>query len=137
MRPVILRRYSCAPRATAIGILLAFAAAGRADPILLNSGSHALEGINYGNPTNLAVGYIFSLVTSRAVNAFGLYDAANAPGTGFQGDGLLSNNNEVNLWRVSDQVLLATRTSIPQSGADVSGFIYQSVYTPMNGFTGI
>ena len=85
----------------------------------------------------MAVGYIFSLGTSRTVNAFGLYDAANAPGTGFQGDGLLSNNNEVNLWRVSDQVLLATSASIPQSGADGSGFIYQSVYTQMNGFTGV
>lgn len=85
----------------------------------------------------MAVGYILSLGTSRTVNAFGLYDAANTPGTGFQGDGLLSNNNEVNLWRVSDQALLATSASIPQSGADGSGYIYQSVYTPMNGFTGV
>ena len=110
-------------------------AASHAAPIILDSGAGGFRSTTYGSATDLAVGYRFSLASSQTITAFGLYDAANS-NAGAQGDGLISTNNEVNLWLVSSGALLAVSVPIPQSGADASGFIYQSSYTPFNGFNG-
>ena len=123
--------------------LLLSVAASHADPIILDSGTggSVLRSTTYGDATALSVGYRFSLSSNQTITAFGLYDAANTL-AGFQGDGLISANNEVNLWLFNPNPnqdvnnLLAISAPIPQIGADASGFIYQNSYQTFNGFNG-